>query len=237
MLEIIRHLIAALYLSIVASFGFLYCLLRPFNPSNLYPIARLVGYTMKIYGIRLEIDSIERLNAHTPCVFVSNHQSSLDMLPCAATVPFRTVSLGKQSIRWIPFFGQFYWISGNILINRSNRKKAFASMAKTAKSLKERDISVWIMPEGTRNYDNDILPFKRGAFHTAINAKVPIVPVSISSYSSINLNKFHAGVIMMKVHDPIDTEKLSSHEIPELTEQVRHTIIGGIREIDQKIKV
>ena len=58
------------------------------------------------------------------------------------------VSLGKKSLKWIPFFGQLYWLSGNILIDRANRSKAAGTISKSAEKIKQKGLSVWMFPGG-----------------------------------------------------------------------------------------
>ena len=129
----------------------------------------------------------------------------------------RTVSLGKKSLRWIPLFGQFYWLSGNILIDRKRQGKAFKSMDKATKALTKKNISVWIFPEGTRSKGKGLLPFKKGPFHTAIKAQVQIVPIVISSYDKfLDLGKLNSGNILAEVLDPIETKGKTKVDLDDL---------------------
>ena len=81
------------------------------------------------------------------------------------------MSIGKKSILWMPLFGQIYWLSGNILIDRANRARAFETLAQTAVKIKEKCLSIWIFPEGTRSRGRGLLPFKAGAFHRRLLRK------------------------------------------------------------------
>lgn len=75
-------------------------------------------------------------------------------------------------------------LSGVVFINRKNRKDAVAAVAKAGEDMKKHGLNVFIFPEGTRSNSPDasLLPFKRGAFHLAIQAQVPIVPVVCENY-------------------------------------------------------
>jgi 1-acyl-sn-glycerol-3-phosphate acyltransferase len=67
-----------------------------------------------------------------------------------------------------PVFGQLYWLTGNLLIDRNNRAKAHGTIAEVVNAFKKRNISFWMFPEGTRSRGRGLLPFKTGAFHAAL---------------------------------------------------------------------
>ena len=75
-----------------------------------------------------------------------------------------TVTVGKKSLAWIPFFGQLYWLTGNLLIDRNNRAKAHGTIAEVVNAFKKRNISFWMFPEGTRSRGRGLLPFKTALF-------------------------------------------------------------------------
>jgi 1-acyl-sn-glycerol-3-phosphate acyltransferase len=72
------------------------------------------------------------------------------------------VTIGKKSLRWIPIFGQIYWLAGNVLINRGNAAEAKQTMLETTETLQKRDTSIWVFAQGTRNLGKGLLPFKNG---------------------------------------------------------------------------
>lgn len=179
------------------------------------------------------------MNEHRPCVFISNHQDNLDIFAGAMALPPRTVSIGKRDILFIPFFGLYYWLSGNILINRSNKRKAFETMDVAANTIKNKNISVWIMPEGTRSRGRGLLPFKKGPFITAIKAGVPIVPVAWSNYiiEGVNLNKWHSGTIIMQALPPIQTAGLKVEDAGMLKDQAYDIMKFAIEKLDAEVKI
>ncbi len=223
--------------SVSGILGTLLGMLRPFNPANIKPIARMIGFGLKILGVKFEAIGLENFHKTWPYVAISNHQHNFDVFPCGATVPLKTVSMGKTIIKWFPLFGQFYWLSGNILIDRGNKKKAFNTIDSSIDALRNNGKSIWIMPEGTRNKGNGLKRFKKGAFYAAISAGVPIVPVSISTYVKfINVKKLKAGKCMMKVHDPISTDNYTINEWDELAQKCQKIIQEGIDELDTQIE-
>src|SRR6185437_9234683 len=115
---------------------------------------------------------------HQPCIYVANHQGSLDIATFGSFYPRKTVVIAKKEILYLPVLNLYFKAAGNLLIDRGNRSRAVASLAKAVRAIREKGASVWIFPEGTRNRTADpILPLKKGAFHMAIEAQVPVVPV------------------------------------------------------------
>ena len=237
MLFLIRLILILPWIAVSATAGILCGLVRPFHPNNIHVTARLIAFSRKILGFRMIVRNRDEFKIHQPCVVVSNHQDNMDIFPGAMTIPERTVTIGKKSILWIPFFGQFYWLSGNILIDRKNKKSAFETMDQAAKAIREKNLTVWIMPEGTRSRGRGLLPFKKGPFITAIKAQVPIVPVAISNYlGHIKLNKWNSGVILIEVLPAISTEGLKIEDANDLKDKVHAAMKTAIAKLDLEVK-
>lgn len=235
MLYLIRLFLLFLYIGIVCFVGILIGLARPFNPKNVKMICEFLSFGFPILGVKIIVHNKEILDQKGPFVFLSNHQHNFDIFPGSYLIPENTVSIGKKSIKFIPFFGQFYWLSGNILIDRSNKKNAFSTLDQTVKSIKEKNISVWIMPEGTRSNGRGLLPFKKGPFVTAIKAQIPLVPIIISSYvGKLNFNKWHAGTITVQVLPPINTNGLNVTEAGNLKDQTYDLMKSTLQKIDHE---
>ncbi|MCV5917600.1 1-acylglycerol-3-phosphate O-acyltransferase, partial [Escherichia coli] len=91
-------------------------------------------------------------------VYIANHQNNWDMFTVSAAVTPKVVTVGKKSLAWMPLFGQLYWLTGNILIDRAHRSKAKGTIDQVVSSMKESDVSVWMFPEGTRSRGRGLLP-------------------------------------------------------------------------------
>ena len=237
MLSKIRLTLYFLYLVLMTgTVGILICFFRPFNTDNAWLICRFLDKPLLwMMGLEFSISQREHLDSSRPCVFISNHQNNIDLLAGSLTLPHNTVSLGKTSIIFIPLFGLFYWLSGNILINRKNKRKAKESMEKVTDSIQNKGMSVWIMPEGTRSRGRGLMPFKTGAFRTAIDAGVPIVPICFNSYQkTINLNKLKSGTIACKVLEPIPTKDLSKADAREMANMCYQAMFKTIEELDRQ---
>jgi 1-acyl-sn-glycerol-3-phosphate acyltransferase len=231
--------LAAAYIVLLSTclVGFILSLFRPFNPSILRPVGRFFGALGLFFlGIKTNIEGEEILNTNRPAIIVSNHQDNIDVFVIGANYPHKTVTIGKNVLKWIPFFGQFYWLAGNILIDRSNKRKALHSMNKAAKKITKSNTSVWIFPEGTRSNGRGLLNFKKGAYHLAIAGQIPVIPVSISSFhKNLDLNSFKRGEVLIKVHNPIETKGLEKSDIDKLLLESRSVIEQGIEALDKRL--
>ena len=151
-------------------------------------------------------------------------------------MPKKTVTIGKRSLIWIPFFGLVYWATGNIFINREKRSSAISTMTKVGEIIQQRQISIWMFPEGTRSRGRGLLPFKTGAFHTAISAGVPIIPIVCSTlHNKIDLNRWDNGTVICEELEPIDTSSYNRDNLKELIEHCHQVMRKRIAELDAEI--
>lgn len=211
--------------------GTLLCLIRPMHRNNTYTISRLLAFpAFKILGITIRTEgNLAVLKENKPVIFVANHQHNFDMILAAAIMKPNTVSVGKKSLAKVPIFGQFYILSGNILVDRSNPKKAIKALKEVAHKIIDKSISIWIFPEGRRNPERPMIPFKRGAFISAIEAQAPIVPVVIEPYANrTEFAEVNPFTIRIKVLDPIDTKNLNAEEQKNLHQLIYDRMEGAL---------
>lgn len=232
MLLIVRSIFLAVSLLFVFIFGGLVCLLRPRHRNNVYMFAKIFSSVAPILGIKVIVRRHKDVQDE-PYIFLANHQNNFDLFTHTTAVPKGTVSLGKKSLVWMPLFGQIYWLSGNILIDRKNRNSAFDTMAKTVEKIKQKSLSVWIFPEGTRSRGRGLLPFKAGAFHTAIAAAVPVVPVVASCQSHIKLNRWNNGVVIIEMMAPVPTAGLDKGDVKAFSAQIYDSMSAKFAEINR----
>jgi 1-acyl-sn-glycerol-3-phosphate acyltransferase len=236
MLFAVRVVLMLVYFLAVAAIGLVICLLRPFNPDNSRIIAAIFAWGgQRILGMRVDVAGEEHFHGLGPCVVVCNHQDNLDLFVLGGMLPSRTVSVGKKSLRWIPVFGLMYWLAGNVLIDRGNARKAMGSMDAAVTALRERNTKIWIFAEGTRNRGKNMLPFKKGAFHVAIKAGVPVVPVCVNSYmKSSNFRRLRSGDARIQILPPIATTGLGEQDVPALMQRCFEQMKAGIDALDQR---
>jgi len=237
MLFVLRMLLIGLHFIVAGAAGLLLGICRPFNPDNSRVCARMYAVpAMWLLRLRLKAQTDNLLDDSRPCVIIANHQSNYDLFIFGNVVPRRTVCIGKKSLKWVPFFGQLFWLAGNVLIDRGNAAKARQSIARTTDTLQHKDTSIWVFAEGTRNLGKGLLPLKRGAFQMAIDAGVPIVAVCASTYiRDMRLNAWDSGEVMIRALPAIATQGLTAEDIPEPISRCHRQMQDCIDEMDAQL--
>ena len=236
MLTIIRFILMSIAFLFVCLVSCFYSLLRPFHRDNVHHTSRYLGKITKILGFDVEVRIPESVKNIGPVVYVANHQNSYDVFTMANAVQTSTVSVGKKSLKWIPIFGQMYWLTGNILIDRKNTSKAMGFINLTATKIKEKKLSIWIFPEGTRSKGRGLLPFKTGAFRTAALANVPIVPICASNQvGTIELGRWNNGKIIIEFLDPIYISDNTPASARSAAEEAHTLMKAKIEQLDKEI--
>ncbi len=235
MLALIRILLLLLFIIVASTVGLLICLVRPFHRDNVGLFSHWYGSASWIFGVKVEIRQHPSVAKAMPCVFVANHQNNYDLFTISGSLITGTVTIGKKSLKYIPFFGQLYWLSGNILIDRDNKSRAVGAMQGAVERINQDKVSVWVFPEGTRSYGRGLLPFKTGAFHIAQQAGVSIVPICMSStQGKINLNRWNNGTVIIELMAPLAPEDFAV-PVREVAQQVRSLMEQKIAALDSEL--
>lgn len=235
-LAILRLILMGLFFIFSTLYLLIYLIIKPFRKNNVKVVADVYGSFAKYLGLKVEIRGLEYAADEKPVVYIGNHQNTYDIFTVANAVRKNTVSVGKKSLKWAPFFGQVYWLSGNILIDRGNRTKAHGTIGQAAEKIKKREISVWLFPEGTRSNGRGLLRFKTGAFYTAFMAEVPIVPVVMSStHNQINLNRWDNGKIIIEYLPEIKVEADDKETIRQCADLAHRQMADKLAELDSEI--
>ncbi|KJY85103.1 acyl-phosphate glycerol 3-phosphate acyltransferase [Vibrio galatheae] len=236
MLAIARLVAAAVYIIFMTLFALIYCLFSPRNPKHVYFFCRWFSQLHKLIGLKIIQRGLEHAPTPNNSVYISNHQSVFDFVTAPGMLRPRTVSLGKKELLWVPFFGQLYWITGNILINREDKSKARDTIKQVAEAIHQRNLSVWAYPEGTRSKGRGLLPFKSGAFRMAIEAGVPITPMVVSTtHNKIHLNRRNNGIVITEMLAPIDTSHYNLKDARALAEHCHQLMKAKIAELDEEV--
>ncbi|WP_439236314.1 1-acylglycerol-3-phosphate O-acyltransferase [Lonepinella koalarum] len=236
MLKLVRIIIVVLLCLIICICGTIYSLIRFKNPNNVSVVARWFGRLYPLFGLNVEHRYPKNVDQFNPCIYIANHQNNYDMVTISYMVQPRTVSIGKKSLIWIPFFGLVYWATGNILLDRDNKNKAHSTMGQVAQRINQDNLSVWMFPEGTRSRGRGLLPFKTGAFHAAIAAGVPVVPVVCSStQNKIDLNRWNNGKVICEILPPIDSRQFNKENVREFANHCHQIMQHRIAELDAEI--
>lgn len=234
MIAVVRIFLLVLFFLLSTVAGLLVCLCRPFHPNNVALFSKWYGKVSWILGIEVEIRRDPAIQVGEPYVYIANHQNNLDLFTLSGSVLPRTVTIGKKSLKYIPFFGQLYWLSGNFLIDRDDKTKALNTMLAAAERIANQKISVWMFPEGTRSYGRGLLPFKMGAFHIALEANVPLVPVCMSTtHQQFKLNRWNNGKVIIQMQAPVLLSK--EHNIRQFAKDLRTQMAAQISELDAEL--
>ena len=187
-----------------------------------------------VLGWKVHVDHRERLLENRPAVVVGNHQSNLDAVVWASFFPDSTVVVGKKQIGSIPVFGWLFRATNNILIDRDNSVRARASIEEAAARILREGLRVWMAPEGHRNQRPEMLPFKKGAFHLAIAAQVPIVPLIVGPLTPLldaPRLMVRPGTITARVLEPVSTLGLGEDDVDNLSARVRSAMDAARKEL------
>src|SRR5437899_337885 len=183
-------------------------------------------------GVRLQVHGEEHLWSHRPAVFVFNHQSAIDMLLLCRLIRRDFVGVAKQEARRNPLFGPAFALAGTVFIDRFDRQRAIAALRPAIAALKA-GTSLVIAPEGTRSPTPRLGPFKKGAFHMAMGAGVPIVPIVFRN--SLDALPKHGLVIRpttveVVVHPPVPTEGWRVETLERHVAEVRALFVETLDE-------
>ncbi len=236
MIALLRVFAIAIFAIVMFIGGCGYCLLSPRNPKHVFTFGRLFGKMSRVFGIKLELRIPENAYSRGQHVYIANHQNNWDLFTVSSAVTPKVVTVGKKSLAWMPLFGQLYWLTGNILIDRANRSKAKGTIDQVVSSMKESEVSVWMFPEGTRSRGRGLLPFKTGAFHAAIGAEVPIIPIVCSSTDKLKFNRWNNGHVIVEMLPPVSTEGYSKEGIRELANTCREQMKEKLLALDEEVK-
>ena len=186
---------------------------------------KMIGpFITRIVGTKLINPDSQKLKNAGPAIYVTNHTSALDIFISMSICPYGGCGVGKKEVVKIPFFGWAYWLSGHLLIDRGNREKSVASMNKLSKLVTDKNLSIWIWPEGTRSMDGKLIPFKKGFVHLALATGLPIIPVIFHGAHKrwpAKTMQFYPGEVRVEVLNPIDTKDWNKDNIEAHVNQVK----------------
>jgi len=200
--------------------------------NRIHKLARLWARALlSLSHIPVEILGRHHIIMDGPQIFAANHQSDVDTLVALACIPVPFRWIAKKELFRVPLFGAAMRKAGYISIDRRNHESAMKSLEEAAQIIRKGH-SVMTFPEGTRSSDGTIKPFKQGTFHLAIQAGVPIVPVTIIGSSAImpkrSLNITPGGIKLI-IGKPIDVSGFTIETRHLLIDEVRNTILGNFR--------
>jgi len=180
-------------------------------------------------GVRVDVRGLERLERGRTYIFVANHQSIYDIPVVFASLPFQLRIIAKESLGRFPFLGWHLRRTGHLLVDRRNPDRV--GILRRWRALVGEGLSLIIFPEGTRSADGRVGPFKAGSFLLAIEAGLPVVPISLDGTRFVMRKgrlTTRPGHARLLVHEPIDTTGLQPGDARALAERAREIVAAHV---------
>lgn len=178
--------------------------------------------------VRVNVEGLQHLEPGRTYVFVANHQSLYDIPVLFWSLPFQLRIIAKESLGRFPVIGAHLRRSGHMLVDRSRPDRA--GIFGWAGRLTRDGLSLIVFPEGTRSRDGRVQPFKGGSFYLAMQAGLPLVPLSVvGSRHVMRKGELTArpGRVSLVVHPPVEVRQSdapAASEVRAVAEQVRQMI-------------
>ena len=200
------------------------------NPDPMYHMAvSACAFALRTIGVRVRIEGIENIPPSV-CVFASNHASNLDPLVYFPAIPRRISVLIKKELMNVPILSTGMRMAKFVTVDRGDREAAASSVDEAVRYMHE-GLSFAVFPEGTRSPDGRMRAFKKGAVLMAIQAGVPLIPVSIAGTQHLmrkGSRKISAGDVTVRFDPPIDASQFSVERRNELLAQLEAAVAAGL---------
>ncbi|BDT95547.1 acyltransferase [Nocardia sputorum] len=193
-------------------------------------MAHAARNTLRIAGVHVRVTGAEHAKSPRPAVFLFNHQSQFDIIIVPEVLGGGVTAIGKKELTKNPVFGPLMRFVGVTFIDRADTAQAKAALLPVVETLRG-GLSVAVAPEGTRSYTPEIGPFKKGAFHIAIQAGVPVIPVVIRNAGEIcwrNAMVARPGTVDVAILDPIDVSAWDPGDLDHNVARVRQLFVDTL---------
>jgi 1-acyl-sn-glycerol-3-phosphate acyltransferase len=201
------------------------------NENMIYsPVRMFVRLGLAIVGVKVEVTGLEHLDPNQAYIFTPNHQSFIEVPLMVTYINRNPGYLAKKEVFRYPIFGYGIGLMGVVPVDRGNSPSAVESAKQATENLKHGKSYV-VYPEGTRSQTGRLQPFKKGAFMMAIDAGVPIVPVSISGATAIMPKaqiKIYPETVRITLHKPIESKSVTKDDVALLMNATRERVISGL---------
>ncbi|XP_075548227.1 1-acyl-sn-glycerol-3-phosphate acyltransferase alpha-like [Dermacentor variabilis] len=218
-------------MSAVCALACLPSLLRPFDPANMvYLACSVISLGLRrltwAIGVGAVLRHAERIPRDRRFILVANHQSSLDVFgllhvwgefhPCLPVM--------KRELLYTGPLGVACYLAGCVFVDRRDSQQSHRALNERLDDVKNGKVSFLLFPEGTRNAEPKMLPFKKGAFYMAVNSQAPVLPLVLSNYKSFFCSKerkFNDGIVKLTVLPLVSTDGLTTDDVADLTKRVQ----------------
>ncbi len=193
---------------------------------------------LKSCGAQVKVKGMENLEEGREYVFISNHRSYLDTASLYVYAGRRIGLVAKKELLKVPIFGYGMAIANVIAIDRSNPERARKSMEK-AHQIMDDGYSFGVFAEGTRAMPGEVLPFKKGAIHLALQTQAPIIPVAFTNTDKLmgkRTGVTYPGTIEMVLLPPIETKgKNAKDDLMDLLNETRSAVANVLIAREKKL--
>lgn len=202
--------------------------------NTLLEITGGVGSDLGLALAGVDVDVVqgtEHLWSARPCVFVFNHQSKLDPIVLMKLLRGGFTGVAKKEAANVPGFGQFFRLAGVAFVDRGNTKQAKNVLAPAVDKIRKERLSLVIAPEGTRSATPRLGTFKKGPFHIAMQAEVPMVPIVMRNVGEVmwrGSQIIRPGRVEVAVLPPIDTSEWTVETISDHVDDVRSLFLDTL---------
>jgi len=189
-------------------------------------------------GMHVEVVGADGVDVAKPHVFMCNHQSHMDIVALIVGLPVAPGFLAKRELRDVPLFGRAMDAGGHVFVDRQSRSDAHAAISRAAEQV-AGGRNLLVFPEGTRSSRRTVKRFKKGGFHLAKQARVPIVPVGIRGTADV-LPKHskgpRPGAVELHLGAPFPSDEVGSLALDDLVQEVRRRIgdLADMRLVDER---
>jgi putative phosphoserine phosphatase / 1-acylglycerol-3-phosphate O-acyltransferase len=179
-------------------------------------------------GVDVNVRGEQHLWSARPCVFVFNHQSKIDPIIVGKLLRGGFTGVAKKEAANVPGFGQFFRFAGVAFVDRGNTAQAKAALAPAVAKIRSEGLSLAIAPEGTRTPTPRLGPFKKGPFHIAMQARVPMVAIVMRNAGEVmwrSAQTIRPGTVDVVVLPPIDTHSWRAETLDQHLHEVREMFV------------
>jgi 1-acyl-sn-glycerol-3-phosphate acyltransferase len=226
----VRSLVLPMVLvTISLLFAFLTCVFVPISRRLAHIMPRTwAGLWLWSGGVRIQTAGLEKLDLSKRYVFVSNHQSGLDIpVLYRALRDFRLSFMSKKELMMIPLFGWGMAMIGHIAVDRGNARKAHESISRAVNRMRRGRNSLVVFPEGTRSPDGLLRPFKTGVFNLALEMGVEMVPVALKNTCRVLPKSswvYRPGQVTVMFGKPIPVDGLTRADKHDVAQRLHGAI-------------
>jgi 1-acyl-sn-glycerol-3-phosphate acyltransferase len=202
------------------------------RPARQLKVARVWARSLlRIVGVKVTVEGLDRIQPGGNYVFVSNHISYMDIPVVLGNIPEQFLFLAKEELFKIPMLGTHLKTAGHVQVPREDPRSAIRTLQHTAALLHDGR-STLVFPEGGRSETGVLQEFKDGAAFLAIRAQIPVVPLAMLGMRSIlpmHSLTFRRGDVTLRIGEPISTEGMTTHQRAELSMLTRQRIVEMLK--------